>query len=94
MSAEDMLATFTMFATFTDADGSPVSRELLDDCGMNAVSFGFRRFTHPWEFPDRNPMPRFTPFPRLARLSGRIEGARLRMRDIVEVARHGLPLED
>ena len=71
----------------------PISREMFDDAAAirPAMDAMWRRFTHPWEFPDKNPMPRFTPCPRLHALMERYEAARARWADIVYVARYGLP---
>jgi len=80
----------------------PVSRELLEDHSSDIVTFlaqSLRRIGAPWEFPDRNPMPEFVPFPRMATVEAivtgwRADGWRNRLRDVLDVALNGLPDDD
>jgi hypothetical protein len=51
----------------------PMPSEMVRDLGRFSIARYLEAATHqvfcPWEYPDRNPMPRLVPFPRLARLA-------------------------
>ena len=48
----------------------PVSKVIATDAALtrSMVDELFDRWSHPWKYPDRNPLPDFVPFPLLARL--------------------------
>jgi hypothetical protein len=55
----------------------PVTREILADAGLLPA----------WETPDRNPMPRFVPFPRLAAAQVALDTVRDRAHQAFDVLR-------
>lgn len=71
----------------------PISRELLADSApmRDMLDRTFRRMTHPWEFPDRNPMPTVVLLPRINRAQQRWTALVERLREIRYVAKHGIP---
>jgi hypothetical protein len=71
----------------------PVSRELLNGPSVDEIIMdGFVKYFRPWDTPDPNPMPTFTPFPRMQRT---IDDTRSRIHDIrVAVATAIDPTED
>lgn len=74
------------------APGIPITAEMFTDVigSQRAVEAMIHRYTHPWEYPDRNPFPRIDPVPWFTSRLLRYRAWRQRITDAGEVLRYGL----
>lgn len=74
----------------------PVTQEMVDDAVAirGVVAEQLDRLWCPWRWPDRNPFPTVTLFPRSAKVGAWVREARARLRGAMEVLRYGEGDED